>query len=125
VDDQEYLAIAHNADANGGETQTFATVYKHVSSNLDGLSVGDTVYAGKLIGSSGATGCSTEPNLQFSVRAAVGDETLDFIDRFRVRVDPYGWSGEENYGADPSSDALDKALNQFLWLLGQEPHSTR
>jgi len=121
VDDQEFLAIAHNTDADEGKTQTFATVYKHVSSIVAGLSLGDSVTAGQLIGFSGSTGCSTEPNLQFSVRPAGGDETLDFVDRFRVRVDPYGWSGELNYGSDPSSDVLERALNQYLWLSGQEP----
>ena len=118
VDDQLFLGIAHNTDAADGKTQTFASVYKHVSTIVAGLSLGDTVAAGQLIGLSGSTGCSTEPNLQFSVRAAAGDESLDFVDRFRVRVDPYGWSG---VGPDPSLDVLDKALNQLLWVSGQEP----
>lgn len=78
--------------------------------------------AGQPIGFSGSSGCSTEPNLQFSLRPAVAeDESLDFLDRFRVRVDPYGWSGDVNYGPDPSLDVLNKALNQFLWLSGQDP----
>ena len=78
------------------------------------------VTKGDLIGEAGEseTQCLTESVLSFSVRAAAGDESLDYIDRFRARVDPYGWLGG---GPDPSLDVLfNKALNQELWL-GQPP----
>ncbi len=61
VDDQEFLAIAHNTDADEGKTQTFATVYKHVSSIVAGLSLGDSVTAGQLIGFPAAPDAAPNP----------------------------------------------------------------
>ena len=50
--------------------------------------------------------------------AAAEDESLDYIDRLRARVDPYGWLGG---GLDPSLDVLfNTALNQEP-LLAQPP----
>ncbi len=99
VEDQFLLAITHDTDADNGRTQTFATV-------------------------SGVSGCSTEPNLQFSVRPALADdEGMDFIDRFRTRVDPYGWFPEDDpLRRDPSLDVVFyRALNQLFWLPGEAP----
>ena len=122
VEDQFLLAIVHDTNADNGRTKTFATVYKHLSTVI--VSLDDIVTAGQQIGVvSEASGCSTEPNLQFSVRPALADdESMDFIDRFRTRVDPFGWEGESTYGPDPSLDVVfHRALNQLFWLPGQAP----
>ena len=123
VEDQFLLAIVHDTNADNGRTQTFATVYKHLSTVI--VSLDDIVTAGQQIGVvSEASGCSTEPNLQFSVRPALADdESMDFIDRFRTRVDPYGWFPEDDpLRRDPSLDVVfHRALNQLFWLPGQAP----
>ncbi len=101
-----------------GLTQTFATSYKHLIS-INGLSLGDTVFAEQLIAVFGAHECAPGRNFQFSVRAAAGDESFDWVDRFRTRVDPYGWLGS---GTDPSLDVdFYRALNQLLWITGEAP----
>jgi hypothetical protein len=51
--------------AHGSET---TTLYAHLSAVPDGLAQGDRVAAGDLIGSVGATGTATGPNLHYEVR---------------------------------------------------------
>lgn len=51
--------------AHGSET---TTLYAHLSAVPDGLSQGDRVAAGDLIGRVGATGTATGPNLHYEVR---------------------------------------------------------
>ena len=51
--------------AHGSET---TTLYAHLSAVPDGLSQGDRVAAGDLIGHVGATGTATGPNLHYEVR---------------------------------------------------------
>lgn len=111
VDDQLFVAIEHLAS----DGQRFATVYKHLS-RAD-VQRGDPVATGDVIGLSGNTGCSSGPHLHLSIR---GEEPggVDFVGRYAVRVDPYGWSGT---GGDPWVARLDGALNQFLWLPGEAP----
>ena len=125
VFDQIFIAIAHTTVDGNGDSQTFATVYKHLSSILP-FELGDPVVAGQLLGQSGSTGCSTDENLQFSVRAALAEgpagESMDFLDRFRMRVDPFGWSPTDDpLAVDPYELALDRTLNQYLWRPGEAP----
>jgi len=124
VFDQIFIAIAHTTVDGDGVSQTFATVYKHLSSILP-FNLGDPIYKGQIIGQSGKSGCSTDENLQFSVRAALAEdpegESMDFGDRFRMRVDPFGWSGSAEVPDDPYTLAIDRTLNQFLWLTAQAP----
>jgi len=112
---RDFVVIAHETDADDDKTQGFATVYSRLKS-IELLQVGDTVFRGDLIGNAGKNldDCLTESVLGFSVRAAAGGESLDYIDRFRAKVDPYGWLGP---GLDPSDDVLfNRAENQELWL---------
>ncbi len=112
------LAITHDTDAADGKTQTFATSYKNLSS-INGLSLGDTVLAGQPIAVFDTGECNPGRSFHFAVRAAAGDQSLDWVDRFRTRVDPYGWLG---VGRDPSLDVdFYRALNQLLWLSGEAP----
>lgn len=58
-----HIRIAHEY---AGEA--WVTVYAHLSALADGLSVGDEVTKGQVIGYTGNTGNSTGPHLHFSVR---------------------------------------------------------
>ncbi|MCZ6754491.1 MAG: peptidoglycan DD-metalloendopeptidase family protein [Gemmatimonadetes bacterium] len=112
------LSITHDTDAADGKTQTFATSYKNLSS-IAGLSLGDTVLAGQPIAVFDTGECNPGRSFHFAVRAAAGDQSLDWVDRFRTRVDPYGWLGD---GRDPALDVdFYRTLNQLLWIPGQAP----
>jgi murein DD-endopeptidase MepM/ murein hydrolase activator NlpD len=58
-----HIRITH---AHGSET--FETIYAHLSAFADGLAVGDAVRAGQRIGAMGSSGNSTGVHLHFSLK---------------------------------------------------------
>ena len=101
------IRILHQAP-NG---ERIRSLYAHLS-RVD-VEVGDFVQAGKQIGLSGNTGCSTAPHLHFEARRLdntnSGQETT---------IDPYGWEGP---GPDPWAQNSQGAESLWLWKPGQAP----
>lgn len=85
----------------------YTSWYLHLSSQVGGLSVNDTVEKGDLIGYSGDTVPSPYNvgyHLHFEVRK--GSELTS------IPVDPYGWTGE---GSDPYASFHSEITNIRLW----------
>ena len=90
-------------------SQVFDSQYLHLSQL--GVTAGQQVLRGSVIGLSGNTGCSTTPHLHFQVRARTGG-TVGAL------VDPYGWEGR---GTDPWAVHVSGHGSVWLWRPGEAP----
>jgi len=107
VADQQFVEIRHPA-VNGEE---FSTVFVHLS-RVD-VRAGQLVTRGQAVGSSGNTGCSTEPHLHLHVWRFTGTNA----GRPTI-VDPYGWEGASQ---DPWSLDSSGSASVWLWRPGDAP----
>lgn len=107
VSDQLMVEILHPP----AQVERFNTTYVHLS-RVD-VQVGQTVSEGQVIGLSGNTGCSTQPQLHFGVARLSNTN-----DGEPAQIDPYGWEGS---GADPWARHPQGAGSFWLWKPGQAP----
>jgi murein DD-endopeptidase MepM/ murein hydrolase activator NlpD len=75
-----HVAIQHVIDG-----QTITSAYGHMQMGSMPLRVGDTVFAGELIGRVGSTGASTGAHLHFEIRAG-GTTPIDPVAWMRARL---------------------------------------
>ena len=107
VTDQKSLRIRHK----GSDGSVYDAVYKH----LDGFDVvaDQVVRPGQVVGTSGGTGCVTGPHLHLELW-----RLTDTPRGLPVRVDPYGWRGED---PDPWAEHPLGVASTWMWAEGQEP----
>lgn len=85
------------------------TLYGHLSELI--AEEGQSVGAGKRVGLSGNTGCSTGPHMHFEViRRLPGPNNPGFDDAFSI--DPFGWQGA---GRDPWAIDPNGAVSPWMW----------
>lgn len=84
----------------------YFTVYLHLLSQVQGLTVNSTVSAQQQIGMSGDRGAKGGPHLHFEVRKGAPGKKCPSVSCFPV--DPYGWEGT---GPDPYT----RAVSIKLW----------
>lgn len=102
--------------AHGSET---TTLYAHLSAVPDGLSQGDRVAAGDLIGRVGATGTATGPNLHYEVR--VNGRPTDPLSDDRL-AEAAEQAADDAAALDRLSDARDRLDEQLARVFA--PNST-
>lgn len=103
---QKNVSIQHIA-SNG---DYYASSYLHLDTIA--VSVGDIVNAGEFLGTSGNTGCSTNPHLHFQVF------WWSWARNEWITVDPYGWTAGFS---DPWAQYPDGAISYPLWKKAQAP----
>ena len=104
-----YIKLRHPKDPNNSSTHEYCSVYFHMNKFEDGLSVGDTVEQGQLIGYVGTTGSSTGNHLHFGI----SDSNIKPDPDSRYWVDPelYIFGTEDIVETDTnSSDCFEKEL---------------
>ncbi|MGS4947535.1 M23 family metallopeptidase [Meridianimarinicoccus sp. RP-17] len=102
--------------AHGSET---TTLYAHLSAVPDGLSQGDRVAAGDLIGRVGATGTATGPNLHYEVR--VNGRPTDPLSDDRL-AEAAEQAADDAAALDRLSDARDRLEKRLARVFA--PNST-
>jgi murein DD-endopeptidase MepM/ murein hydrolase activator NlpD len=107
IDNQLSVHVKHEGLAQIG----YVTIYQHLK-NVS-VKVGDKVTAGQKLGTSGQSGCATEPLFYFGVLRLTGTKSGK-----ATSVDPYGWDGPR---ADPWAQNDKGAQSYYLWRDGEAP----
>lgn len=92
-----YIKIKHPRDPQNSNTHEYVSVYMHMNKFEDGLSVGDEVVQGQLIGYVGTTGSSTGDHLHFGIT----DNDVPYDEHSGRWVDPVNYI----FGKDDPSDS--------------------